>query len=128
MIIKTLKSISTIIFLMMLPRDAPKRQNTYFGNHSFFLVKPQWRMEVALNDIAVVASTIILLGSASQIERKRRRKKRSVWVKEWLMERDHRLRNYTTSWPAFLVVRIFHFTLVEFLHSRQITVAKRSSR
>ena len=46
-------------------------------------------MEVALqNDIAIVASTIILLGSAHQIERKERRKKRSVWVKDWLMERE----------------------------------------
>ena len=43
--------------------DAPNTHN--FGHHSFFLLIPQRTMEVALkNDIAVVASTIILLGSA----------------------------------------------------------------
>ena len=43
--------------------DAPNTHN--FGNHSLFLLIPQRTMEVALkNDIAVVASTIILLGSA----------------------------------------------------------------
>ena len=59
MIIITLMSISTIIFF----DDAPNTHN--FGHHSFFLLIPQRTMEVALkNDIAVVASTIILLGSA----------------------------------------------------------------